>query len=511
MDRTRRSFLQRAALFSGGLFAARRVAAGQQDQHTGHEQMPMPPGMQMDHSRMQMGEASNRTSAEGAGSIPVVTPDIADLPFELDNGVKVFHLVAEPVKREIFPGRVIDLWGYNGTAPGPTIQVNQGDRVRVIVDNHLPEATSVHWHGFEIPIEMDGVPGISQDPIAPGGRFVYEFTLHQQGTFFYHSHMPMQEMLGMIGFFIMHPKQAYQPRVVKDFGLILQEYAILPNNSVPNTLSMEFNWLTMNGKAGPATTPMIVRLGDRVRIRLVNLGMDHHPIHLHGNTFYVTGTEGGRAPQSTWAPANTVIVGVAQAREIEFDAKYVGDWMLHCHMPHHMMNQMASMVGPMTEAGHGLHAGMSMENGMGMLGQGHALSQEFGPSLGRAIGIGADFEKPTTNMPLAKQAQQAPTSAAMPGMQHDMPGMQHGTETGQTPGKLVPGYPQDMLVVMDEAVEKPQTYGLRKGWTAAMMGMMTLVRVLPPDLYDKVTSLIGEAPNNKPQGTPPAPVHQHDG
>jgi len=495
MDRTRRSFLHRAALFSAGLLTARGVAAGQQDQHSGHEQMTMPPGMPMDHSNMNMA---------GTASLPVVTPDVPDLPFELDNGVKVFHLVAEPVKREIFPGRVIDLWGYNGTAPGPTIQVNQGDRVRIIVDNHLPEATSVHWHGFEIPIEMDGVPGISQDPIQPGGRFVYEFTLHQQGTFFYHSHMPMQEMLGMIGFFIMHPKQAHQPRVDKDFALILQEYAILPNNTIPNTLSMEFNWLTMNGKAGPATTPMIVKLGERVRIRLVNLGMDHHPIHLHGNTFYLTGTEGGRAPQSTWSPANTVLVGVAQAREIEFDAQYPGDWMLHCHMPHHMMNQMASMVGPMMTAGHGMHAGMSMENGMGMLGQGHALSKEFGPSLGRAIGISADFERPTTNMPLAMQGPQAPAGTAGPGMQH-------GTEAGQTPGKLVPGYPQDMLMVMDEAVEKPQTYGLRKGWTAAMMGMMTLVRVLPPDLYDKVTSLIREAPNNEPRSTPPTPVHEHSG
>ena len=213
MDRRRRSFLQRAAVFGAGLFTARGMAAGQQN---GREQQ-MPPGMQMDHSHMQMG-----TSAEGAVPPPVVTPDVPDLPFELDNGVKVFHLVAEPVKQEIFPGRVVDLWGYNGSAPGPTIQVNQGDRVRVIVDNHLPEPTSVHWHGFEIPIEMDGVPGISQDPILPGGRFVYEFTLHQQGTFFYHSHMPMQEMLGMIGFFIMHPKQAYQPRVDIDLGLILQ-------------------------------------------------------------------------------------------------------------------------------------------------------------------------------------------------------------------------------------------------------------------------------------------------
>ena len=484
MDRTRRTFLQRAALFSGGVLTAGRAATGQQDQHTGHEQMPMPPGMQMDHSN---------TDMEATASLPVMTPDVPDLPFELDNGVKAFHLVAEPVKREIFPGRVIDLWGYNGTAPGPTIQVNQGDRVRVIVDNHLPEATSVHWHGFEIPIEMDGVPGISQDPIAPGGRFVYEFTLHQQGTFFYHSHMAMQEMLGMIGFFVMHPKQAHQPRVDKDFGLILQEYAILPNNSVPNTLSMEFNWLTMNGKAGPATTPMIVRLGDRVRIRLVNLGMDHHPIHLHGNTFYVTATEGGRAPESTWAPGNTVIVGVAQAREIEFDAKYPGDWMLHCHMPHHMMNQMVSMVGPMTEMHGGIHTGMSMEDGMGMLQQGHALSEEFGPSLGRAIGLGAEFENAVTNLPIQQQ------SGGTDQMQHQMP---------QTGARLVPGYPQDMLMVMDEMVAKPETHGLRRGWTSAMMGMMTLVRVLPPELYDEIQRRRGLPQEPRP-AMPPMPGMDH--
>ncbi|MEE8201477.1 MAG: multicopper oxidase domain-containing protein, partial [Candidatus Acidoferrales bacterium] len=213
----------------------------------------------------------------GPTVLPVDAPDLPKLPWRMENGVKVFHLVAEVVKREFLPGKAFDVWGYNGSMPGPTIEVNQGDRVRIIVDNHLPEITTVHWHGFEVPVEMDGVPGVTQDPIPPGGRFVYEFTLHQHGTFFYHSHMPMQEMMGMIGLFIMHPKEPYRPRVDKDFGLIVQEWAILPNNTVPNSLSMEFNWLTMNGRAGPATTPLIVKQGERVRIRLVNLGMDHHP------------------------------------------------------------------------------------------------------------------------------------------------------------------------------------------------------------------------------------------
>jgi len=183
----------------------------------------------------------------GAGSnIPVQTPDVPDLPFMTEGGVKVFHLVAEPVKQELVPGKVANLWGFNGSAPGPTIQVNQGDRVRIVVDNHLPEPFSMHWHGFEIPHDMDGAPGTSQDPIKPGGRFIYEFTLHQEGTYFYHSHMAMQEMIGMLGAFIMHPKQAYDPPVDRDFVILLQEYAILPSNQTPNSMNMEFNWLTFN-------------------------------------------------------------------------------------------------------------------------------------------------------------------------------------------------------------------------------------------------------------------------
>ena len=125
-----------------------------------------------------------------------MAPDLGKLPFEWDNGVKVFRLVAEPLKQEVLPGKVFDLWGYNGSAPGPTIEVVEGDRVRILFENRLPEGTTVHWHGLEVPIEMDGVPAISQPKVEPGGRFTYEFTLRQHGTFFYHSHGAMQEMIG---------------------------------------------------------------------------------------------------------------------------------------------------------------------------------------------------------------------------------------------------------------------------------------------------------------------------
>jgi hypothetical protein len=141
--------------------------------------------------------------------------------------------------------------------------------------------------------------------------------------------------------------------VDKDYLIALQEYAVLPNSTIPNSMNMEFNWLTFNGKAGPACTPLIVRQGERVRIRIVNLGMDHHPIHLHGYTFWETGREGARQPEAIWPRGNTTLVGVAQARDIEFAADRAGDWMLHCHLPHHMMNQMVSNAGPMTRAGRG--------------------------------------------------------------------------------------------------------------------------------------------------------------
>jgi hypothetical protein len=447
-------------------------------------------------------------------SISVHTPDVADLPFRLDNGVKEFHLIAEPVKQEVIPGRVLNLWGFNGSAPGPTIQINQGDRARIIVDNHLPEPFSMHWHGFEIPHEMDGAPGTSQDPIKPGDRFVYEFTLHQEGTFFYHSHMAMQEMMGMLGGFIMHPKQAYQPHVDKDFLILLQEYAVLPNNAVPNSMNMEFNWLTFNGKVGPATTPLIVRLGDRVRIRLVNLGMDHHPIHLHGHTFATTGTEAGRQPQTIWGTGNTVLVGVAQARDIEFIANNPGDWMVHCHLPHHMMNAMSSVVGRMTRGRAGLPAGAGMEEGMGIIREGNATSEDNGPSLGRGMGVGATMDERTTNGPLSTNKAQTL-----------MPEMQHGEHPGTQPDQMqmepevavdanrVPGFPQDAymegpMMAMDQMVDKPENYGLKRGWSQFMQGMMTFVRVLPPDKYDEITSRIQQKrPNQK--SMPEMEHHEH--
>ncbi len=415
-----------------------------------------------------------RRSGRAAENLPVQTPHLPKLPWKMVDGVKEFHLVAEPIKHELMPGRPIDVWGFNGGMPGPTIEANEGDRVRIVLENRLPEITAVHWHGLELPIEMDGVPGVSMDPVQPGDKFVYEFDLNQHGSFFYHSHMPMQEMLGMIGWFLIHPRTPYEPAVDRDYAYVLQEWALLPNNTIPNTLSMEFNWLTMNGKAGPDIVPVLCRKGERVRLRFVNMGMDHHPIHMHGHQWVETGTEGGRVPTAAWTPGNTSLVGVAQVRTVEFEAKHIGDWMLHCHLPHHMMNQMVSMVGPMSHSGHVMPAGMGMEEGMGMLKQGHALSDEAGPALGRGLGMAADRDQP------ASHAVGRPAGADA----HDHSG--HAGMQSANAAKSVPGFPQDMWMPMDHLIDRPENIGLRKEWTASMMGMMTLVRVLPDDLFAEI-------------------------
>ena len=284
MSGSRRRFFQDAAILGAGIFSWSASAAAQAHPSNGEKKKHL----QHDHGR-----------PEKIASVPMLSPDLPDLPFEMDGDVKVFRLKAEVFAQKIAPFKTIHVWGYNGSCPGPTIQITEGDRLRVHFENALPESTTLHWHGLEIPIEQDGVPWISQKPIPPGGKYTYEFTVHQEGTFFYHAHGAMQEMIGQIGMFIAHPKTAHTPRVDHDYGIVLQEWAVLPGNSVPNTASMEFNWLTFNGVSAPATTPLIVRLGSRVRLRFVNLGMDHHPIHLHGHQFVITGTEGGRAPEST--------------------------------------------------------------------------------------------------------------------------------------------------------------------------------------------------------------------
>jgi len=274
---------------------------------------------------------------------PVVTPNGVTLQPRLENGVKVFHLVAEPVKHEFAPGLTVNCWGYNGRTIGPTIEVVEGDRIRILLTNKLPEPTSLHLHGVLMPCGMDGVSGLTQRPVKPGETFAYELTLRQHGTHFYHPHFDemTQIGMGMMGFFIIHPKQPEEPRVDRDFAIFLHEWFVKPGAATPDpTVMTDFNYFTFNSRAYPATEPLVVRKGQRVRIRLANLSMDSHPIHLHGYRFKITATDGGQIPPTAQWPETTVNVHVGSTRDIQFVADEPGDWAFHCHKTHHVMSGM---------------------------------------------------------------------------------------------------------------------------------------------------------------------------
>lgn len=480
-DTTRRDFLGTGTLGAAGLLAASvsQVVRGQEEpgQHQHgesatakheprdnstakpdrNEEYPRdhaspggPVGSDTDRGKLVPGIRS-----PGEPPVLVEAPDLPKLFWEMKDGAKEFHLYAQPVLRELLPGALMNHWGYNGTMPGPTIEVNEGDRVRFVLHNELPEPTTLHLHGIELPVAMDGIEFVTQDPIMPGQTGVYEITLHQNGTFFYHPHMAMQEAFGMVGLFIIHPRQAYAPAVDQDFALITQEFVIEPATNTPASALMDFNWFTINGRSGPYGTPMVVRLGNRVRIRLLNFSTDdHHPIHLHGHTFWVTGNEGGRIPESAWLPGNNVLVGVAQVREIEFIANNPGDWVVHCHMFHHMMNHMVPGIGPGSRK-------------KVMSGQMTSYQQHAGHG------------KAGAEMKMDPQMR----------MDAKIPADPYG----------VPGYPQDSgmhAMMSKEEIEKlvsnPLTRGMAPQWYMGVMGLMTVVRVLPSELYDQVVSGKGD-------------------
>lgn len=545
----RRSFLQTAFGIGAGLFAT-RASAESTPASTGSASQTAATGGYQGVSSGSLSKVEPRSVT--SFNTPVVTPDIGDLPYEMDGDVKVFRLTAHVFKQQVAPQKTIDMWGFNGSAPGPTIQVTQGDKVRVIFKNELPESSSIHWHGFEDHIGYDGMPGISQAPVKPGETFVYNFVIKQEGTFFYHSHMAMQEMAGMLGAFIMHPKVPYRPHCDKDFAISLQAYWVLPNSTSPNTMSMEYNWLLFNGKAGPATTPLIVRQGDRVRIRFINLGMNHHPMHVHGHTFYVTGTEGGRIPETAWWPGNTVLVGVAQSRNVEFIADNPGDWMVHCHLPHHMMNSMANQAGPMTRMagnpdgkglrgddshGHLMEQGEQMKmgnmegmdrtgmEGMKMDPPKNADASSDPSVLSAALSAGAQATSPTgplanTNLDAGMDGTMAEQMGSQPRLSAEQRKYLNAFDMGETSMKEqmtetspnannVPNFPQDVYMAgpmmnMDKLVDRPENLGLRPSWSRFMQGMMTFIRVLPPEQYDQVVAAMKKA--NRP-GDPYASIY----
>ncbi|MEZ5500201.1 MAG: copper oxidase [Steroidobacteraceae bacterium] len=272
----------------------------------------------------------------------IVTPNGWSLPYRQRRGAKEFHLVAEPIEHEFAPGQKIKAWGYNGTTPGPTIEVDEGDRVRLFVTNRLPEHTSMHWHGILLPNGMDGVGGLNQPHILPGETYVYEFTLREQGTRMYHPHADenTQLAMGMMGMFIIHGRDAAS-QVDRDFAILLHNWAVHPGTYRPDPAVMtEFDLWTMNSKVFPAIDPLIARTGQKVRIRVGNLSMHDHPMHLHGVHFRVAGTDAGPIARAAQIRTTTALVPVGGAIDMEFTPTLAGDWVFHCHKSHHTMNTM---------------------------------------------------------------------------------------------------------------------------------------------------------------------------
>ena len=292
---------------------------------------------------------------DGRPYLPVVTLNGWTLPWREKGGWKEFHLVAEPVKREIAPGMVANLWGYNGQSPGPTIECVEGDKVRIFVTNKLPEHTTIHWHGVLLPNGMDGVGGLNQPQIPAGKTWVYEFVMKHSGTFMYHPHADemVQMAMGMMGFIVVHPKDPNLHRVDRDFVFLINAFDIEPGSYTPRVNTMlDFNLWCWNSRAFPGIDPLVVRKDDRVRIRMGNLTMTNHPIHIHGHNFSVTCTDGGWVQKSAQWPETTVDMPIGALRAVEFAADAPGDWAFHCHKSHHVMNAMGHGVPTMIGVDH---------------------------------------------------------------------------------------------------------------------------------------------------------------
>lgn len=293
----------------------------------------------------------------GAGSV---------MPYHMEGKWKVFNITAEPVKQTIYDhsintlteyekitnryyGKVMKLpntkeilegWGYNGRIPGPAIVINEGDFVRFNFLNKLPEPTTVHWHGLVVPNDEDGSGGTDDPVIYPGKRTVYQFQVNQVGTFMYHSGFndTKQVQKGLTGFFIALPKKENAIQR-KDYAIMLQIFTMPAGGGKPTIFSMNPDWFTYNGVVAPNAPVLLADEGDIVRIRFGNLSTMSHPIHLHGYTFNIVGTDGGPIQKSAQWPAATVSISPGQTRDIEFVANNPGLWRVHCHILLHVVNE----------------------------------------------------------------------------------------------------------------------------------------------------------------------------
>lgn len=279
---------------------------------------------------------------------------IATLPYTIAaDGRKEFYLTVEEVMWDYGDGNPIYSWGYLGQLPGPDIRIVEGDLVRVIVENKLPEPTTVHWHGVDLEWGADGVPGVTMNPIKPGETYVYEFTAKPAGTRIYHTHgshhgdESKQMDMGLAGALIIEPKDWEDTKPDNDVTWVLTE-------------RISHGLFAIQGAVYPTVPKINVRPGERTRVRLINAGSStFHPMHLHGHQFKVVAVDGNPIPEVAQLTRNTHPVLPGETYDIEFIANNPGHWLFHCHELQHARGGMIAEVlyegftGPEFEHGHG--------------------------------------------------------------------------------------------------------------------------------------------------------------
>ena len=325
---SRRDFLRNTALtaLAGGAVTAcmaddsgaqvPKVAAAD---HSGGTTAPNPAPI----SPAAAAEAMDKMHEAGVKAFPAKTAGKGNqlLKPRIERGIKIFELTAKKIRWETMPGQTVEAWAYNEQIPGPQIRVREGDRVRLILKNELPESTAVHFHGLEVPNDQDGVPFITQAPIKPGQTYVYEFTAPNPGSHMYHSHhnAAIQVGLGLLGAFIIEPKN---PAAIEQVDL---DYVLVLNDGM--------HGYTLNGKSFPATEPVVAKLGQKLRLRFMNEGMMIHPMHLHGMHMTVIAKDGWMQPAS-WK-CDTLNIAPGERWDVIVNCNNPGTWAFHCHiLPH---------------------------------------------------------------------------------------------------------------------------------------------------------------------------------
>ena len=313
----------------------------------------MPPGMIMtsDMSKDAMQDMAAVDLTKIAYTAPADARGDQTLTPKIENGVKVFNLDASLIKWNILPDRQVAAYAFNRQVPGPRIHITEGDRLKIVVKNNLPEATTVHWHGLIVPNNMDGPADVTQKPIEPGASYTYEFTAKQRGTYFYHSHKDVdrQQTLGMYGALIIDPKnKTNTPAYNNDVVVQLQEWTFKEGYTFP-AMPMEGllpNFFTINGKAYPSTETINAKVGENIRFRFIGSNNAFiHPMHIHGGPFKIIETDGSPVPAAAQIEKDTINVGPGERYDVIWTARNTGKWLVHCHIPHHTTNDNVEVQG----------------------------------------------------------------------------------------------------------------------------------------------------------------------